>query len=146
MGEMARRIRNLRVKSGRSLKQMSYLLEMSETSYLDIELYDDDLRIIPSMRQVQEMCNIFGVSMLDLFTDEMSPDAVFCSITFKELMQRVRDYLLSQGMTLRELEERVGWCLDSLTDCPEKIWEEPILFLENVCGTLGMDWRLVLPR
>ena len=43
MNDVAKRVRELRERTGKSIEEMASLLDMSRMSYFDIEFHDDEL-------------------------------------------------------------------------------------------------------
>jgi DNA-binding XRE family transcriptional regulator len=50
MDNVAKRVRELRERTGKSVEDMASLLDMSPMSYFDIEFHDDELEAVPSLR------------------------------------------------------------------------------------------------
>lgn len=144
--EYAAIIKNFREKAGKSQREMADLLGMTFMSYFDLELHDDELCSVPSLREVKKMCDVFRISPIELLTGNQQLDRLHAQISFQALIKKVKIHIAEKGLTQEEFENEAGWRLsDYLTD-PEKIWDEPISFLQDICKPLGIDWLATIPR
>lgn len=86
MMKYAEIIRSLRDKTGKSQDEMAELLGMTFMSYSDLELHDHELCSVPSLGEVKKMCDIFGISPVQLLAGTQSLAHLPVSISFQELM------------------------------------------------------------
>jgi transcriptional regulator with XRE-family HTH domain len=146
MARYAKQINMLRERSGRTMEEMASLLGMSYMEYFDLELHDDELYTVPSLRQVGLMCKAFGISPVELVAFERKPETLPQHISFSNLMIKIKGHIALHSLTLEEFENEVGWNLVVHVQDPENIWDEPIEFLQDVCAPMGIDWIAVIPR
>jgi DNA-binding XRE family transcriptional regulator len=146
MIEYAKIIKNFREAVGKSQQEMADLLGMTFMSYFDLELHDDELCSIPSLREVKKMCDIFGISPTELLTGNQKLNRLPAQISFQALMEKVKIHLVEKRQTQEEFEDEAGWHLSDYLADPEKIWDEPISFLQDICEPLGVDWVATIPR
>jgi len=105
MMKYAEIIRSLRDKTGKSQDEMAELLGMTFMSYSDLELHDDELCSVPSLREVKKMCDIFGISPVQLLAGTQSLAHLPVSISFQELMMRVITHIAEKGQTQKQFED-----------------------------------------
>ena len=112
-----------------------------KASVWDIEAFDEDLAICYSPRELQRLCAVIGISVLDLFSDDVPEPAVSAA----ELMRLIRDECRVRGVTLEQFEEVVGWALGPGLERPEWLLEEGTLDgLKSICEGVHTDWLRVL--
>jgi transcriptional regulator with XRE-family HTH domain len=146
MKEYAKIIRDLREKTGKSQDEMAELLGMPLMSYFDLELHDDELFMAPVLYEVKKMCDLFGISPIALLNGNEALVQLPVHISFEELMERIKEYLVEKGQTQEQFEDETGWSLSAYLSDPEKLWDEPIIFLQNVCGVLGIGYLAAIPN
>ena len=110
MNDAAKRVRELRERTGKSVEEMASLLDMSRMSYFDIEFHDDELESVPSLKQVRQLAQYLGVSAAELVTG--STRDVNERIRWHDLVARTLDYRRTNGITEDAFEDLVGWKLD----------------------------------
>jgi transcriptional regulator with XRE-family HTH domain len=70
MTAYAERIRNLRERSGKSIKEMCDLLGMSDMEYFDLELHDSELPTVSSLNQIRRLAAALDVTVITLLSED----------------------------------------------------------------------------
>jgi transcriptional regulator with XRE-family HTH domain len=140
----AKRVRELRQRTGRKEHDLAALLGMSSASYFDIEANDDELEMVLSLRQVKLLAEHLGVSTAELFGKERVPTER--RLEYRMLVVRTEDYLRSAGISEETLVEQVGWELrDFFTSEDATLDNYPVDFLKSLCDVLQVPWTHALP-
>jgi transcriptional regulator with XRE-family HTH domain len=144
MNDVAKRVRELRERTGKSVEDMASLLDMSPMSYFDIEFHDDELEAVPSLRQVRQLAECLGVSTAELVTG-LTTD-VNERIRWPDLIARTLDYRRTAGVTADAFEDLVGWKLDDFFASEDAMLDNyPVDFLQVLCKELQIPWIHALP-
>jgi len=142
----AERIRRLREQTGKTDTEMAELLGMSLDSYCDLEMYDDELTTVPSVKQVRMLADILGVSMVRLLAEENLPPDSIEKINYEDLVRRTKEYIDVNCANQDEFEDQIGWYLADLFAGQESAWETySIQFLQDLCRRLSLSWLETLP-
>ena len=144
MNDVAKRVRELRERTGKSIEEMASLLDMSRMSYFDIEFHDDELESVPSLKQVRQLAQYLGVSAAELVTG--STTDVNERIRWHDLVARTLDYRRTNGITEDAFEDLVGWKLDDFFASEDAMLDNyPVDFLQVLCKELQISWVDALP-
>jgi transcriptional regulator with XRE-family HTH domain len=140
----AARIREFRNRAGLSEVEVRSALGMSDMEYYDLEAYDDELDMVPSLAQVKQLALTLGVTPPELVSGaKLEPDA---RIEYSELVGKVVEYCRVAGITRAEFEDLVGWKLEDLFAGEESMLANyPVDFLKHVCEPLQVQWVRALP-
>jgi transcriptional regulator with XRE-family HTH domain len=140
----AKRVRELRERTGKSADDLARLLGMSPMSYFDIEFHDDELESVPSLRQVRELAMRLGVSAVELVTG--STTDVNERIRWPDLVSRTLDYRRTAGVTENVFEDLVGWKLGDFFASEDAMLDNyTVDFLKELCKKLQISWVHALP-
>jgi len=60
-------------------------------------------------------------------------------------MSKVRDHLRKTGMSIAELEDRIGSEFAASLEDASQVMDWNVDFLRWLCRELALDWRLALP-
>jgi transcriptional regulator with XRE-family HTH domain len=139
----AARIRNYRVRAGKSRREVAEHLGLNDAWYDDLEHHDDELASTLTLFQGVELASFLGVRLRDLLAEGRSPDEL---IALTELPSRITAHLTQSGMSVEQFEEEVGWDLREFLQSPLKLAaESPIMFLQTLAEHLGIDWLSLVP-
>ena len=144
--EYAKLIKDLREKAGKSREEMAQSLGISSASYSDLELDDKELLLALSLRTIEKMCDIFGIGLIDLLADDKQLFRLPAPLSFEQLVEMIKVHMAARGMTRQQFEDECDWYLPAHLADPETIWNQPVMFLQDVCRCLGLDWLAVVPR
>jgi DNA-binding XRE family transcriptional regulator len=145
MTGLASRIRGLRERLGMSQGEMAALLDMTDMSYFDLEVHDDELEAVPSLDQVRRLAAVFGITTAELVA-EPAQAAPAGRIRYVDLVDRMRSHVNAAGLSMAEFEDQVGWALeDFLASEHQALRSYNLDFLKDLCSSLGLDWREALP-
>jgi len=98
-----------------------------------------------SLGELAAICSVVGIRPRELFT-VIGHDNEQQSISPKQLISEVEKYLNKSGMTIVELEERVGFEVAPSLEDVSKVLDWNVDFLRWLCAELGLDWHLALPE
>ena len=140
------KIRQLRLSTGKSEGEMAEIMNISVESYFDLEAYDDEVLECISVYELRKMSGAFGVTPVELLMGVPRAEANLNHISYVELVERIKKYIDSQGVTVTEFEDSVGWYIESLFDNPQEIEGRCVQFLIDACNELQLDWLEVIPN
>lgn len=146
MDRFAEKIRQLRLAAGKSEREMAELIGINLPSYFDLESYDDEVIDCLSLTELKKMCQVVKITPVDLLSDKAKIQGRLNHLSFAEFIETVKKHIASEGMTVREFEDKAGWEMEGLLNNPEEIWERNVQFLKDVCGELGINWLSVVPE
>jgi transcriptional regulator with XRE-family HTH domain len=139
----AARIRGLRIRAGKSQADMSQLLGLNLAWYSDLEKRDDELASTLTIFKAMELASIFGVRLHELLDEPLVADE---RIALMELPDRLIAHAKREGISVEQLEERVGWELHEFFGSPVQLAAEfPILFFQALATALGINWLALVP-
>lgn len=139
----AARIRGLRIRAGKSQAEMSQLLGLNPAWYSDLEKRDDELASTLTIFKAMELASIFGVTLHELLDE---PPVAHERIALTELPERIIAHAKREGISVEQLEERVGWELHEFLGSPLQLAAEfPILFFQALSAALGINWLALVP-
>jgi hypothetical protein len=140
----AARVRAAREKALLAPQDLAGPMGISYDSYLDLECYDDELKMCVSLAGIATFCTLTGTEPARLLCDHRStmpgPD-----LPAEVLLDRLRDYLCLAGASLLMVEERVGWTLGTLQSGVTSLRAWNLDELIDISSFLGTDWRRVVP-
>jgi hypothetical protein len=111
--------------------------------YADLEQHDDELASTLTLFQAMELASAVGVRLRDLVPESPAPDEL---IPLMELPDRIRAQMSRDGISIEQLEDRVGWELREFLDSPLRVAAElPIMFLQAIAAHLGINWLALVP-
>ena len=140
---IAAQIRNHRVRAGKSAGEVASHLGINEAWYQDLEHHDDELASTLTLFQAQELAAMLGVSLRDLFEGEA---LVGESIPLFSLPSYIEARISSEGITIAQFEDEVGWELSDFLRSPLKVAaESPLMFLQAVAQRLDIPWLSLVP-
>src|SRR5438270_2988720 len=74
-------------------------------SYYDLEDHDDELSMCLSLAQIGRLQDVLSFDVRELFGDwAHTPE-----VSLQELMARIRQHLETEGQTIEDFEQAVGW-------------------------------------
>ena len=140
---IAARIRNHRVRAGKSSSEVAQCLGLNDAWYHDLEHDDAEFASTLTLFQAIELASALGVSLRDLLNEE---ESVGASIALMDLPKLIEAHVARAGISVEQFEDQLGWELQDFMQSPLKVAaESPILFLQAVAEHLGIDWLSLLP-
>jgi len=140
----AARIRALRIRAGKSKVDIAQSLGLNAAWYDDVEQHDDELFASLTLFQAIQLAALLHVTLHDMLEVRPSPDQ---RIALVELPERITQHLEKVGMSVEQLEEKLGWELRGFLDAPLQIAAEfPIAFFQALAENLGLDWLSFVPE
>ena len=143
MAEACDRLRDARIKSGRSPVDLAASCGISPSSYHDLEAFSDDLYMSMSLSELAALCRAIGIKMTDLFAEGLE---VGKQMTFSELAARVKAHIEENHQSLDEFENSAGWEIAAFLQIPDAAWDWNIDCLRDVCKACRVNWTLLLPE
>lgn len=140
---VATRIRALRIRAGKSQADMARRLDLNIAWYADLETRDEELASTLTMFKAMELASLLGVTLHELLDEPPVADE---PIAFMDLPGRILAQAKREGLSVEQMEERVGWELRDFLDAPiASSAELPIQFFQAVAATLGINWLALVP-
>jgi DNA-binding XRE family transcriptional regulator len=140
--DYAKRLREARERSGKTIDEMAALLDLSWESYRDLEMHDDEILDSVSLQELVTLSKALGIDLVEFFSDGgAKPDD---SVSLDALAGKIKDYIAAHGLTVAEFEEAVGWEVANCLTDPSQFMSFNLDGLMDVTGPLGVDWCAVL--
>jgi DNA-binding XRE family transcriptional regulator len=140
----AARIRALRIRAGKSKVDIAQSLGLNAAWYDDVEQHDDELFASLTLFQAIQLAALLGVTLHDMLEVRSAPDQ---RIPLVELPARITQHLEKVGMSVEQLEEKLGWELRGFLAAPLQIAAEfPIAFFQSLADSLGVNWLSFVPE
>src|SRR6202022_4419033 len=136
----AERIRALREQSGHSALDMATLLNVTISSWDDLEQHDDEVMTCVSIRQVYLLSSAFAVSPRTLLSPHPLHDPSDGEISLKELATLAERHMRVNRLTQEQFEDEVGLTLTGFFATPESALDEPAIFVQDLCAPIGVHW------
>jgi len=122
---------------------MAQLLGLEVSSYCDLEQYDDELASSMPLAQATHLALLLGVTLRSLVDPDSDPGS---RISIEDLPRRISDHIASEGVSVEDLEERIGWNLRQFLDAPALVAaKQPLMFLRDLATSLNINWLSLLP-
>jgi transcriptional regulator with XRE-family HTH domain len=140
----AQRIAEARSRARLSEQQIAHRLNVTTQSYWDLENYDDEAFTAISLATLTTLGGILGVEPRELL---LGADAknIDRTVTFSAISARLAERLRREGMTVEQLEDRIGWNIEPVLIDPHALSEFNVEALYNICTALDLDWVAALP-
>jgi transcriptional regulator with XRE-family HTH domain len=132
------RFREARERAGLSIDEVASRSGISDLSIYDLEQFERDLTCCYSPKELQQLCDVIGISPIGLFGDTMSE----APVSVDELIGRIHEECKLRSITPEQFEDVVGWRLSECMQPPELLLEDiTIDGLQWLCRELRIDWR-----
>jgi transcriptional regulator with XRE-family HTH domain len=140
----AAQIRAFRVRAGKTKLQMVERLGLNAAWYEDLERNDDELASTLTLFQAIDLAAALGVGLGDLVPGSPAPAE---AIPLMELPDLIRARMSRDGLSIEQLEDKIGWELKQFLDSPlQGATELPIVFLQAIAAHLGINWLALVPE
>ena len=142
---VAARIRMARERLGISQAEIAAHLGMGPSEYWDIEFHDDEAFLTFSVSELGRLALMLGVPLCELLfgSDELQERP---GISFVEVADHLKDFMIRESLSIDELSERAGWELGPVLADAASLSSFNLMGLFEVCELVGIDWVAVLPR
>jgi len=122
---------------------MAHLLGINIHWYYDLERHDDELIATLSLAQALQLATQLGVSLHDMLEVSFRPED---AVMLQDLPKLIEGHLASDGITVDEFSDRIGWDLARFLAAPVEVgFGLPIMFFQDLADGLGIPWPDVLP-
>ena len=109
---------------------------ISTPSVYDIEDQDEELWIY-STEKVRLFCDLVGISPLHLFDITVNGPV----LTPDDLVVLIQGHCRSNGMTVEQFEQKVGWLVRANFDAPPRfLIDYSLEAIRDLCIGLGVEW------
>jgi transcriptional regulator with XRE-family HTH domain len=138
------RIRAFRIRAGKSQADVARTLDLNIAWYADLETRNEQFASTLTMFKAMELAAILGVPLHELLDE---PDFTGERIALIDLPQRILAHADREGVSIAQLEDRVGWELREFIAAPvQSAAEMPIEFFQAIASVLGINWLALVPE
>ena len=139
----AKLIKHLIEKSG---LDHNYIEKETQTHLWDLEQFDEDISLSPSLSQVNRLAQLLGVSMRDILRrPEDPPPSTDAHVTWDDLVNRSKSYIEIKGTTFDQFCTTVGWDLSNVWQNSNALWRLPADTILDWTAVLGIPWIHAIP-
>jgi transcriptional regulator with XRE-family HTH domain len=139
----AQRIRRAREAAGLTQDDLANQWGEQPSMYWDLELYDEEVFTVISVRQLQRLASVLNTSVNRvLFGDE--PALPLPATRYVEVMARLEARVSEGHVSVEQLGDEIGWDLEPLLTDPSSLGDLPIAGLWSVCRAANVDWVAVV--
>jgi hypothetical protein len=143
--QTAARIRSARVRVGLDERAMAERLGIGLPAYCDLERFDDELATCLSLDQVRRLAQVLRLSIAALIAADADATASGPAMSMTELIDRIRQRLVQEGLNVEAFSDRVGWDITAAMTNPDSAWRDwNIDCLRDVCAEMEIDSLRVL--
>jgi transcriptional regulator with XRE-family HTH domain len=138
---IADRIRDLRVKSGRTAAVLADALGMTVEAYCDLEQYDDELETTISVAQAVMLARLLGVDLSEL----VGESGAGAPVRIAAIRSGMTSELARSPGSREELEDLIDWDLGPFLDGLDQ-WMTvyTLAFLKSLSTAIGLSYAQVL--
>jgi transcriptional regulator with XRE-family HTH domain len=137
----AERIRDFRLKSGRTENEMANELGLTIDWYCDLEQYDDELETTLSITQALTLARLLGTDVTELLGESKQPVPVKIPAIRAVLVAQLSD----SPETREALEDEINWDLGPFLDgADEWMTVYTLDFIRSLATVMGAEWGSVL--
>jgi len=140
----AENLKMYRERSGKTIKELAYLLGISFESYRDLELHDDEILNAISFEQLSQLGESLNISLRELFSGSSPTNVPLLS--FSELANLIKKHIQTHNMTVKEFENRTGWEIEKQLREPQEFSKYDLRALIDIGNEIGVDWVSMLPN
>jgi DNA-binding XRE family transcriptional regulator len=142
---VAARFREARERSNLTQAEVADRLGIQVSEYWDIEFHDDETFLCFSLAELRLLATILKTPLeVLLFGSDFKGSTSGTSPSM--IAERLRAVAVSEGLTIDELGDRVGWDLTPIMADPEAVDQLNLSGLSDVCAAIGLDWVSALQR
>lgn len=127
----------IRKFSGKSLEQLSCETGLSIPTLSDLEDCDD-LRNCISIGNLWRLCAALGIRPGKLFLEQYS-ETLISACDIENLSELIRVHLIKSEIPLTQFEEKIGFQIGEVLNCPPYAWGWNLDCLFAVCEQLNVD-------
>lgn len=138
----SKRLQAYREQLGKSPAEVASLVGIPFPSYVDLEMHENELFDAISLRQLASLGNALNFKVPELFKNESALTGD--SITFTQLADKIRRFVISHSISIQEFEDRAGWGVEKALEQPEEFLNLNLTGLKDICRELQVNWLSVL--
>jgi transcriptional regulator with XRE-family HTH domain len=136
---VAARIRKARESLGLTEADIAGRLGIAPSDYWDVELHNEEAFVATSLAALSQIADILSIPLHVLLFGPTTK-APASRATFVEIAGRLAALATSEGLSIAEFGERIGWELEPVVASPESLSGFNIVGLRDVCNAVGVDW------
>lgn len=142
MASIADRIRELRLKSGRSESEFADALGLTTDAYADLERYDSEIDSTLSISQALLLAELLGTPIVDLLGEG---DAQAAAVSIATVRAAIATQVARSPDAREALEDAIDWDLGPFLEA-QREWSTvyTLDFLRRLAALVDLDWRRLL--
>ena len=139
----AQRIRQAREATGLTQGEVASRWGEQPSMYWDLELYDEEVFTVISVRELQRLSSALKTSVNHLLFGE-EPPSPLPSTRYADVVVGLQARLSAGHRSVEQLGDEIGWDLEPLLTDPTNLGDLPIVGLWAVCRAANVDWVSVV--
>ena len=136
------RLKDLRIRTGKTQQDVCDLLVMDLHHYEELETYSSELTEVASIYEISRIARVLGVPSRAIFSDTVVTGE---PISLGELSLKIKNHLNTNRVSMEEFENQVGYEIGTSIDNSSKMLDWSLDCLRFVCVEIGVDWLNALP-
>lgn len=142
MSSTAERIKELRLKSGRTESEIADALGLTTDAYADLERYDSEIDSTLSISQALQLADLLGIPIVELLAEG---DAQAAAVSIATVRAALAAHLARSSGAREALEEAIDWDLGPFLEA-QREWPTvyTLDFLRRLAALVDLDWRRLL--
>jgi transcriptional regulator with XRE-family HTH domain len=141
MSDPASRLKEARLRSGKTVAEIAALAGINAPSYYDLEAQRDELMSVISLGDLANLARALGIDGASLFSDQP-----VIPISLTALSNRIKTYLAEKRLGIAEFSKHVGYDIEDILKSPNAALDWNIDCLRSVCSQIGIDWISAIPN
>lgn len=142
MASIADRIKELRLKSGRTESELADALGLTTDAYADLERYDSEIDSTLSISQALLLADRLGTSIVELLAEG---DGQAAAVSIATVRAAITTQIARSSGAREALEDAIDWDLGPFLEA-ERDWSTvyTLDFLRRLAALVDLDWRRLL--
>ncbi len=142
MSSTADRIKELRLKSGRTESELADALGLTTDAYADLERYDSEIDSTLSISQALQLADLLGAPIVELLGEG---DAHAAAVSIATVRAALATQIAHSPDAREALEDAIDWDLGPFLEAPRE-WTTvyTLDFLRRLAALVDLDWRRLL--
>jgi len=142
MSSTADRIKELRLKSGRTESELADALGLTPDAYADLERYDSEIDSTLSISQALQLADLLGTPIVELLAEA---DAQAAAVSIATVRTALATQLAHSPDAREALEDAIDWDLGPFLEA-QREWTTvyTLDFLRRLAALVDLDWRRLL--
>jgi transcriptional regulator with XRE-family HTH domain len=133
-------IRLARTRIGLEPEDVARAVGLNVPWYRDVEGHDDEVTGNVSLGTLMAIARTLNTTTVELLEGPGALDGA-SKRSGLELADLARARIASDGLTVKEYGDRIGWDMAPVLAAPEHLQRYPVVMLQALCHDLGVDWK-----